>query len=103
MMAAAPVVSTGFDLPTIADFDSEGTTERGDHDSSRAVSSTVHGRRQCPEQERTMRGVETENLRGGLKRETRTYDSGVSKVVTFKPTVIGRQIKSVERKGPKVR
>jgi hypothetical protein len=45
-----------------------------------------------------MSNVKTENLKNGYKRETKTYDNGSSKSVTFKPTWIGRDIKSVERR-----
>ena len=45
-----------------------------------------------------MRSEKTENLKGGYKRETKTYDNGSSKSVTYKPTLFGRDVKSVERR-----
>jgi hypothetical protein len=50
-----------------------------------------------------MTNVKSEKLKSGHQRETRTYDSGATKTVTYKPTWHGRDIKSVERREPKKR
>ena len=43
-----------------------------------------------------MKSIKKENLGGGLKRETKTYDSGAKKITTYKEGLIFRNVKSSE-------
>ena len=48
-----------------------------------------------------MSSRKTETLKGGLRRDTTRYDSGATKVVTYRPGLFFRDVKSVERRMPK--
>jgi hypothetical protein len=50
-----------------------------------------------------MSSTKTTKLPGGYVRESKRYDSGATKSVTYKPTWYGRDIKSVSRSDGKKR
>jgi len=47
-----------------------------------------------------MKSRKVENLGGGLKRETKTDSNGGSRITTYRPGLLGRNVKSYEKREP---
>jgi len=47
-----------------------------------------------------MKSRKVENVGGGLKRETKTYNTGESRITTYRPGLFGRSVKSYETRQP---